>query len=120
MVKKAISTMKKRKAGDKLGWKSEWLIEKGDERIKILEILYNRIQQEKIRPKQWQQVIIKSVNKKGSGEELSKNQRGLFVVNIVSKVYEKVKKKHRMKLNTTKCQKCKQQAKNRDQQWTTL
>ena len=92
MVKKAISTMKKRKAGDKLGWKSEWFIEKGDEMIKILEILYNRIQQEKIRPKQWQQVIKKPVNKKGSDEELRKNQRGLFVVNIVSKVYEKVKK----------------------------
>ena len=44
----------------------------------------------------------------------NQNQRGLFLVNIVSKVYEKVKK-NRMKLNTTKCQKCKQQAKNRDQ-----
>ena len=29
---------------------------------------------------------------KGSGEVLSKNQRGLFLVNIVSEVYEKVKK----------------------------
>ena len=53
MVKKAISTMKKRKAGDKVGWKAEWLIQGGDEMIKILEILYNRIQQEKIIPKQW-------------------------------------------------------------------
>ena len=26
MVKKTILTMKKRKAGDKLGWKAEWLI----------------------------------------------------------------------------------------------
>ena len=84
--------MKKRKAGDKLGWKAEWLIEGGDEMIKSLEILYNRIEQEKIIPKQWLQLIIKSVDKKGSGEELSKNQRGLFLVNIVPKVYEKVKK----------------------------
>ena len=43
MVKKAISIMKKRKAGDNLGWKAEWLIEGGDEMIKSLEILYNRI-----------------------------------------------------------------------------
>ena len=120
MVKKTILTMKKRKAGDKLGWKAEWLIEGGDEMIKSLEILYNRIEQEKIIPKQWLQLIIKSVDKKGSGEELSKNQRGLFLVNIVSKLYEKVIKKNRMKLNTTKCQKCKQQVKSRDQQWTTL
>ena len=35
--------MKNRKAGDKLGWKSEWFIEKGDQIIKTLEILYNRI-----------------------------------------------------------------------------
>ena len=92
MVKKAIPTMKKRKAGDRVGWKAEWLIQGGDEIIKSLEILYNRIEQEKIIPKQWQQVIIKSVDKKGSGEELNKNQRGLFLVNTVSKVYEKIKK----------------------------
>ena len=29
MVKEAISTMKKKKARDKLGWKVEWLIEGG-------------------------------------------------------------------------------------------
>ena len=29
-VKKAISTMKKRKAGDKLGWEAAWLIKGGD------------------------------------------------------------------------------------------
>ena len=95
MVKKAISTMKKRKGGDKVGWKAEWLIEGGDEMIRSLEILYNRIEQEKIISKQWQQVIIKSVDKKGSGDELSKNQRGLILVNIVSKVYEKIKKTER-------------------------
>ena len=92
MVKKAISTMEKRKAGDKVGWKAEWLIEGGDEMIKSLEILYNRIEQEKIIPKQWKRFIIKSVDKKGSGEKLSKNQRGLFLVNIMPKMYEKIKK----------------------------
>ena len=92
MVKEATSTMKKRKAGDKFGCKAEWLIEGGDEMIKSREVLYNRIEQEKIIPRQLQQVIIKSVHKKGSSEELSKHQRGLFLVNIVSKVYEKVKK----------------------------
>ena len=84
--------MKKRKAGDKVGWKAEWLIEGGDEMIENLEILYNRIEQEKIIPKEWQQVITKSVDKKGSGEELSKSQSGLFLLNIVSKVYEKIQK----------------------------
>ena len=99
MAKEAISTMKKRKAGDKIGWKAEWLIEGGDKMIKSREVLHNRIEQEKIIPRQWQQVIIKWVHKKGSGEELSKNQRGLFLVNTVSKVYEKVKKKQNKKHN---------------------
>ena len=80
-------------------------------------MLYNRIEQERTIPKQWQQVITKSVDKKGNGEKLSKSQGSLFLVNVVSKVYEK---KHKMKLYTTKCQKCKQQVKNRDRQWTTL
>ena len=69
MVKKVISTMKKGKAGDKLGQKAQWFIKGGDGMIKGLEILNNRIQQEKIIPKQLQQVIIKSINKKESGEE---------------------------------------------------
>ena len=54
----------KRKAGDKVGWKTELLIERRDEKTKSLEILYNRAEQEKIIPKHWQQVIIKSVDKK--------------------------------------------------------
>ena len=78
MVKKAISTMKKRKAGDRVGWKAEWLIQGGDEMIKILEILYNRIEQEKIISKYWQQVIIKSVDKKRSGEGLRKIRGNYF------------------------------------------
>ena len=47
MVKNGISTMRNRKAREKLGWKAEWLIEGRDEMIKSLEILYNRIEQEK-------------------------------------------------------------------------
>ena len=86
--------MKKRKARNKVGWKAEWLIEGGDEMIKSLEILNNRIEQEKIIPKQWQLVIIKSVDEKGSDEVLSKNQKELFLVNIVSKVNEKNLKRH--------------------------
>ena len=86
--------MKKRKARNKVGWKAEWLIEGGDEMIKSLEILNNRIEQEKIIPKQWQLVIIKSVDEKGSDEVLSKNHKELFLVNIVSKVNEKNLKRH--------------------------
>ena len=60
-------------------------IEGGDEMIKSLEIVNLKIEQEKI--------IIEPVDKKRNGKDISKNWRGLFLVNIVSKVYEKVKKK---------------------------
>ena len=63
--------------------------------IKSLEILYIRIEQKKIIPKQWQQLIIKSIDMKENCEELSINQRGLFLVNIVSKLYEKIKNTER-------------------------
>ena len=43
LVQKTMSTTKKRKAGDKVGCKAEWLIEEGDEMIKSFEILYNSI-----------------------------------------------------------------------------
>ena len=79
--------------------------------IKSLEILYKENRAGKIMPKQWQQVIKKSVVTKGNSEELSQNQRGLFLVNIVSKIYEKIKKQ-----NETIHNKSKQQVKTRDQQ----
>ena len=47
-VKKTVSTMKKRNAGGKTGWKAEWLIEGRDSMIKSLMVLYDRIGQEKI------------------------------------------------------------------------
>ena len=55
-------------------------------------IATRKLHEERIIPKQWQQVIIKFADKKGNGEELSKSQKGLFSVNIVSKVHEKIKK----------------------------
>ena len=81
---------------------AELLIEGGDEMIKSLEILHNRTEQKNIIPKQWQQIIKKSINKRRNVEELCINQRDLFLVNIVIKVYEKSKtqisngKEHRL------------------------
>ena len=40
-------------------------------------------------PSPWNNMIIKSTHKKGPMEELS-NKRGLFLTNVVSKVYEKI------------------------------
>ena len=58
---------------------------------KSLAVLFNRIEEGEI-PKQWQLTTIKLVRKKGKQGKLSENQRRLFMVNVASKVYERVKK----------------------------
>ena len=45
--------MKNKKAADRLGWKAEWIKEGGEEMVKSLYILFNRIKIENQIPKQW-------------------------------------------------------------------
>ena len=40
---------------------------------------------------QWRQTTIKSIYKGGNKANISESQRGIFLVNIISKVYELVK-----------------------------
>ena len=64
----------------------------GKEIAKSLAVLFNRIEEGEI-PKQWQQKTVKSVRKKENQGKLNESrQRGLFIVNAVSKDYERVKK----------------------------
>ena len=99
MVKKEINKMKRKKAGDRLGWKAEWIKEGGKEMAKSLAVLFNRIEEEGEISKLWQLTTIKSVRKKGNQDKLSESQRGLFMVNVVSKVYERVKKTQNEKIH---------------------
>ena len=46
MAKQAIAKLKNKRTGDKLGWWSEWLQEGGEEIVKILHILFNRVERE--------------------------------------------------------------------------
>ena len=59
---------------------------------KIPAVLFNRIEEEGEIPKHWQLTTIKSVRKKGNQDKVSESQGELFMVNIISKVYERVKK----------------------------
>ena len=70
--------MKRRKAGDWLGWKAEWIKEEGKEMAKSLAVLFNRIEEEGEIPKQWQLTTIKSVRKKGNQDKLNESQRGII------------------------------------------
>ena len=63
----------------------------GEEIVKNLSILFNRIEREQRTLMQWRQTTIKSIYKGGNKANISESQRGIFLVNIISKVYELVK-----------------------------
>eukprot|EP00794_Sanderia_malayensis_P004142 gene4142-4695_t len=85
-----IKQLKKKKAADMDGIKNEILIYGGADMENSITALLNRILKEKEIPSSWQQMKIKSIYKnKGSRAEM-KNTRGLFITNVVSKLYEKV------------------------------
>ena len=81
-------TGENKKAADRLGWKAEWIKEGGEEMVKSLCILFNRIKTENEIPIQWQLTTVKSIHKGGVKENIQENQREIFLVNIVSKIYE--------------------------------
>ena len=80
--------MKNKKAADRLGWKAEWIKEGWEEMVKSLYILFTRIKTENQIPKQWQLTTVKSVHNGGVKENIQENQRGIFLSNTVSKIYE--------------------------------
>ncbi len=97
-IEEAIKELKKKKCKDEWGWNNEIVIEGGNEMKKSLLKLFNRMEVERVAPQMWSNVMIKSAHKKGSVLELD-NKRGLFITEIVSKVYEKViKNRNRKKI----------------------
>ena len=100
-VEKVVAKLKKKKAKDKDGWKNEMMLEGGDEMIKSLvklcTITYGSLKP----PKKWDEVIIKSTHKKGS-KLLMKNKRGLFMTNLISKVFERILKNRNKDVLTRK------------------
>ena len=68
-------------------------MEGGEEMNQSLLYLFNRMETERFTPRQWHEVTIKAVAKPGSGSILEMdNKRGLFLTEVVSKLYEKVLK----------------------------
>ena len=59
---------------------------------KCLARMFNAAEDERKIPDQWRKMRIRTINKTSKGSTLKETQRGLFITNIVSKIYEKVKK----------------------------
>ena len=87
----AKKQLKRKKCRDPYGWVNEMVIEGGEEMDQSLLFLFNRMEKERFTPKQWQEVTIKTIAKPGSILEMD-NKRGLFLTEVVSKLYEKVLK----------------------------
>ena len=67
-------------------------------------------------PIQWQLTTVKSIHKVGVKENIQENQRGIFLLNIVSKIYESALKIKNEKKNHT-CEKGGVQKKHQMSLW---
>ena len=66
--------------------------EGGSEIVQSLATLFKRVEEENKIPIQWRGKKIKSVYKRGNKERIQESQREIFLMNIVYKIYERVKK----------------------------
>ena len=87
----AIDELKKKKCKDKTGWNNEIVLEIGEDMIDSLLAMMNRMEMERLTPEQWSEMKVKAISKQGSAL-LMDNKRGLFITDILSKIYERVMK----------------------------
>ena len=89
-VRKVIAKLKRGKASDTQGWTNKMLMEGGDEMVKsVTLIMFNVISTHCSIPEEWEVMKIKSIHKKSSKKKMD-SSRGLFLTNIMSKLYERV------------------------------
>ena len=86
-----VYKLKKRKAKDKEQWKNELMINGGDEMIKSLVKIFRIVDRRLKGPEPWNRVSIKTLHKNGSKLRLP-NKRGIFLTNVIGKVFERVVK----------------------------
>ena len=90
-IQAAVKEMKRKKCKDKTGWNNEIVLETGEEMMECLLALINKMEERREVPKDWNEVKVKTIGKKGS-ILLMDNKRGLFITDILSKMYEKIVK----------------------------
>ena len=88
-IKEAIKKLKKKKAMDREQWKSELILNGGEDIEKSMVMMLKEIFEQRFIPEEWNRITIKSIHKKGPMKDLA-NQRGLFITNIVSKIAERI------------------------------
>ena len=91
-VEESIRELKEKKCADGAGWKNEIMIHGGEGMEECLLTLFNEMEKERCTPEDWNEMVIKSLHKKGKVADME-NKRGIFITDVISKVYEKVLKK---------------------------
>ena len=89
LVDKIIKDRKKGKARDSQNWNNEMMKDGGQEMVKSIEKMADKVKERYEVPQQWNLMLVKSIEKQGRKEDL-KNKRGLFLTNVVSKVFETI------------------------------
>lgn len=54
--------------------------------------IFNRVEEERETLKQRKDTTIKSIYKRWQKEKLNETQKGIFIINVISKAYQRVKK----------------------------
>ena len=88
-IVEVVKKLSRRKAGDRQEWTNELILEGGDEMIKSIQHMFKAIVRTQKIPEQWSCMKIKTIHKKGS-KMVMDNKRGLFLTNVLSKVFERV------------------------------
>ena len=89
IVRNNIRKLKRKKAPDRDHWKNEMLLDGGSAMEAQVQTILTHVAKEESIPTAWEEVRIKSIHKKGSTLEMN-NRRGVFVTNIISKLWEKI------------------------------
>ena len=90
-IEEGIDKLKKKKCRDGSGWNNEMIINGGQEMLLSLQKIFNKLEEERLVPGQWNEVIVKAINKPGPILEME-YKRGLFLTEVISKLYEKIMK----------------------------
>ena len=86
-----INKMKNKVTMDVQGWNNNILKNSGTDIITSLQIIIKEIEQQQRIPKEWDEIIIKSIYKNKGKRNDMENRRGLFITSVISKLYEKIK-----------------------------
>ena len=90
-IENNVNRLKSKMTTDVQEWSNSILKHSGSDIINSLKIILNEIEQQHVIPREWQELIVKSIYKNKGKRNDMENRRGLFISSIISKLYEKIK-----------------------------